>query len=111
VRLDYGEVERNKELGSKATFWKNSRNSMKMALPNWKDSRLTTADITQYLNWHVRNDGWLPPSLNPKVIWIIIGTNDHHHNCSTDASERVMTGIFEVMREVRKRKPSADIVV
>jgi lysophospholipase L1-like esterase len=65
-------------------------------------------DLTQGLNWRVEN-GLLPESLNPKVIWILIGTNNLKSDCTTP--EILASSILEVARRVHRRKPRSKIVI
>lgn len=54
-------------------------------------------------------NGELPDKLNPKVIWLLIGTNDLGFTwCSP---ELAVIGILRVIHEIRLKKPSATIVV
>ena len=50
----------------------------------------------------------MPSSLQPKVWWILIGTNDLASGCSAEA---VMVGIISIVQEIQKQRPSALIVV
>ena len=65
-------------------------------------------DFAQHLNWHIQN-GVLPESINPKVIWILIGTNNFFGDCSTP--DTVVSAIMEVALQIRKRKPFTKIVL
>jgi lysophospholipase L1-like esterase len=65
-------------------------------------------DVVQNLNWHVQN-GLIPDSINPKVVWILIGTNNFAMNCSTP--DVVVSAIMEVAMQIRIRKPHVKIVV
>lgn len=65
-------------------------------------------DLVQNLNWHVQN-GLIPDSINPKVVWILIGTNNFAMNCSTP--EVVVSAIMEVAMQLLIRKPHVKIVV
>lgn len=65
-------------------------------------------DVAQHLNWHIQN-GVLPESINPKVIWILIGTNNFFGDCSTP--DTVVSAIMEVALQIRKRKPFTKIVL
>ena len=65
-------------------------------------------DFAQHLNWHIQN-GVLPESINPKVIWILIGTNNFFGDCSTP--DTVVSAIMEVASQIRKRKPFTKIVL
>lgn len=60
------------------------------------------------LLWRIQN-GELPESLNPPVIWLLIGTNDFGNTwCS---AEMVLIGIIRVVEELRLRKPGSIIVI
>lgn len=68
-----------------------------------------SGDRAQDLNWHVQN-GWIASeSLNPKVIWILVGTNNLSIECST--ADIVVSSILEVAFQIRKRKPKVSIVI
>jgi lysophospholipase L1-like esterase len=65
-------------------------------------------DTSTNLLWRIQN-GELPDTLNPKVIWLLIGTNDFGNAwCSP---ELVLIGIIRVVEELRLRKPAATIVI
>jgi len=58
--------------------------------------------------WRIKN-GELPENLNPKVIWLLIGTNDLSlKQCS---EEVVLLGILRVIEEIEALKPNTKIVV
>lgn len=58
--------------------------------------------------WRIEN-GELPDRLQPKVFWILIGTNDLGNTwCSPDAT---VLGILRVVEEIRRRRPGAIIVI
>lgn len=60
------------------------------------------------LLWRIQN-GELPDTLNPPVIWVLIGTNDFGNAwCS---AEMVLIGIIRVVEELRLRKPGSIIVI
>jgi lysophospholipase L1-like esterase len=46
--------------------------------------------------------------LNPKVWWILIGTNDVHINCSDDS---VVAGNLGIVQELQQRRPESTIVI
>jgi lysophospholipase L1-like esterase len=67
-----------------------------------------SGDTSPNLLWRMQN-GELPDALNPKVIWLLIGTNDFGKTwCSP---ELVLIGIMRVIEELRVLKPEATIVV
>jgi lysophospholipase L1-like esterase len=67
-----------------------------------------SGDSSPNLLWRLQN-GELPDKLNPKIIWLLIGTNDFGNTwCSP---ELVLIGILRVVEELRLRKPEAIIVV
>lgn len=67
-----------------------------------------SGDTSPNLLWRLQN-GELPDELNPKVIWLLIGTNDFGNTwCSP---ELVLIGILRVIEELRVVKPEATIVV
>mmetsp|Transcript_30487 Transcript_30487/g.34749 ORF Transcript_30487/g.34749 Transcript_30487/m.34749 type:complete len:390 (+) Transcript_30487:39-1208(+) len=75
----------------------------------------TAQDRLQHLNWHVQN-GFVSTSNNnnkttiPKIIWILIGTNNFIDGCSTP--ESVSSGILEIIHEIHIRKsPNTQIVI
>jgi lysophospholipase L1-like esterase len=60
------------------------------------------------LLWRIQN-GELPDTLKPNVIWLLIGTNDLGNAwCSP---ELVVIGIVRIVQELRVRKPAATIVI
>ena len=62
------------------------------------------------LLWRIKN-GEMPLELNPKIWWILIGTNDigRDRNCS---EELTVQGILKIVQEIQNRKGSnATIVV
>jgi len=66
------------------------------------------ADNTNNLLWRMQN-GELPPSLNPRVFWLLIGTNNIGVKwCSPEAT---LIGILRVVQEIRERKPHSTIVI
>jgi len=74
-------------------------------------------DKTHNLLWRIQN-GEIPDTLNPKVWWVLIGTNDFvHKNAAnrkyqTFCSEDVVTmGIVRVLEELRRIRPHAKIVI
>jgi len=68
-------------------------------------------DKAPNLLWRVQN-GELPESLEAKVFWILIGTNDFLkdglEHCS---AEVVVMGVKRVVEEVRILKPNATVVI
>jgi lysophospholipase L1-like esterase len=57
------------------------------------------------LLWRLQH-GELPPTLQAKVFWILIGTND------LPCSEEVISiGVMRIVDEVRKRRPNSKIVI
>jgi lysophospholipase L1-like esterase len=53
--------------------------------------------------------GELPPTLNPNVWWLLVGTNDlGRGGCSEEATE---LGILRVAEEIHYRHPDAVIVI
>ena len=51
----------------------------------------------------------MPATLNPKVFWVLIGTNDFGRTwCSPEA---VLLGILRVVEEIRKQNPGTVIVL
>jgi lysophospholipase L1-like esterase len=67
-----------------------------------------SGDTSPNVLWRIQN-GELPDSLNPKVIWLLIGTNDFGNSwCSP---ELVLIGILRVVEEIRVRKPNAIVVI
>merc|ERR1711862_1027682 len=58
--------------------------------------------------WRIQN-GELPSYLNPKVFWLLIGTNDLAiKQCSEDV---VLLGILRVIEEIQSLRPNAKIVI
>lgn len=65
-------------------------------------------DASPNVLWRIQN-GELPDTLEPQVIWLLIGTNDFGNTwCS---AETVLIGIIRVVEELRRRKPAATVVV
>jgi lysophospholipase L1-like esterase len=52
--------------------------------------------------------GEMPESLQPKVWWLLIGTNDLSDHCSQEA---ILIGTIEIVMEIRRKRPDATIVV
>jgi beta-glucosidase len=52
--------------------------------------------------------GEMPDSLQPKVWWLLIGTNDLADHCSQEA---ILIGTIEIVMEIRQKRPDATIVV
>lgn len=65
-------------------------------------------DTSPNLLWRIMH-GELPADLNPKVIWITIGTNDMLRTACSE--EVVLLGILRVVEEIQKKKPSATVVI
>jgi hypothetical protein len=60
------------------------------------------------LLWRLQN-GELPESINPRVFWILIGTNDLGNKwCSPDAT---LLGILRVVEEIKQQRPESLIVI
>ena len=54
-------------------------------------------------------NGELPDTLNPKVFWILIGTNDlGAYQCSAEA---VAAGNIRIVQELQAKRPRAKIVL
>ena len=53
-------------------------------------------------------EGEMPDSLQPKVWWLLIGTNDLGDYCS---QEGILVGTIQIVFEIRKKRPDATIVV
>jgi len=67
-----------------------------------------TGDVTSNLLYRIQN-GEMPQSLNPKVWWILIGTNDLGlMQCS---EEVIFIGIIRVVEEILLRKPGSTVVI
>jgi len=65
-------------------------------------------DTTSNVLWRIQN-GEMPDYLNPKIWWLVLGTNDlAMKQCS---EEVVLMGILRVIEEILERKPDAKIVV
>jgi len=76
-------------------------------------------DKAPNLLWRIRN-GEIPENLNPKVWWILIGTNDlglpqfatsKYFSKDLCSEEVVVAAIVRVVREVQKMRPDAAVVV
>ena len=60
------------------------------------------------LLWRLQH-GELPPSLDPPVFWLLIGTNDFGNTwCSAEVT---LIGILRVIEEIRLKKPGSILVV
>ena len=68
-----------------------------------------SADTTNSL-WHgIITRRTLPDWLNPKIIWIVVGTNDMaHFMCS---AESVHLATLQLIRDIRRMRPNAKIVL
>jgi len=67
-----------------------------------------TSDISSNLLYRIQN-GEMPKSLNPKVWWLLIGTNDL---ATMECSEEIITiGIVRVVEEILRRKPDSVVVI
>merc|ERR1711983_284230 len=65
-------------------------------------------DTAPNVLWRIQN-GELPSYLNPKVFWLLLGTNDLAiKQCS---EEVVLLGILRVIEELQSLRPDAKIVV
>jgi len=65
-------------------------------------------DLTSNLLYRIQN-GEMPQSLNPKVWWLLIGTNDLGLlQCS---EEVIFIGIIRVVEEILRRKPGSTVVI
>jgi len=77
-----------------------------------------SGDMSRNLLWRLQN-GELPETIHPKVIWVLIGTSDVVFFGKSGAgfrsawcsAELVVVGIVRVLEELRHRKPDAMIVV
>eukprot|EP00546_Thalassionema_frauenfeldii_P006844 CAMPEP_0178918886 /NCGR_PEP_ID=MMETSP0786-20121207/14090_1 /TAXON_ID=186022 /ORGANISM="Thalassionema frauenfeldii, Strain CCMP 1798" /LENGTH=158 /DNA_ID=CAMNT_0020592675 /DNA_START=514 /DNA_END=993 /DNA_ORIENTATION=- len=65
-------------------------------------------DTIQNLKWHVQN-GYFPETINPKIVWILIGTNNLEIPCLSPAN--ISLGILDVAYLVHNLRPNATIVV
>ncbi len=65
-------------------------------------------DKTNNLLWRIQHGGELPQELQPKVFWLLIGTNDLTDNCSEDI---VILGILAIVQELRRQRPDSIIVI
>lgn len=65
-------------------------------------------DTSQQLLWRLQN-GEMPKSLQPRVWWVLIGTNDFDMNGCSENS--VYEGVIAVVEEIIKRRPQADVVI
>jgi len=65
-------------------------------------------DTTPNVLWRIQN-GEIPDNLNPKIFWLVLGTNDLAlRQCS---EEVVLLGILRVIEEIQEMRPDAKIVV
>lgn len=56
-------------------------------------------------------NGEIPPSLQPEVWWILIGTNDFLYGQEHCSDEVVLMGIKRVVSELRALRPKATVVL
>lgn len=61
----------------------------------------------QNLLYRLQN-GEMPEGLNPKVWWILIGTNNLSDFCRADS---IAAGNIRIVEEIRRKHPSAPIVI
>ena len=59
------------------------------------------------LLWRLQN-GEMPKTLQPKVWWLLIGTNDAHAGCTPDV---VVAGNLRILQELRQHSPDTPIVI
>ena len=65
-------------------------------------------DTTSNVLWRIQN-GEIPDYLNPKIWWLVLGTNDlAMKQCS---EEVVLMGILRIVEEILDKKPDAKIVI
>lgn len=64
-------------------------------------------DTCPNLLWRIQN-GELPEALNPKVFWLLIGTNDLSYQCS---EELILIGILRIVQELLDHKTDSVIVI
>jgi len=64
-------------------------------------------DTCPNLLWRIQN-GELPQELNPKMFWLLIGTNDLTYECS---EEVILIGILRIVQELLDRKSDSLIVI
>lgn len=64
-------------------------------------------DTCPNLLWRIQN-GELPEALNPKLFWLLIGTNDLSYECS---EEVILIGILRIVQELLDHKPDSLIVI
>jgi len=67
-------------------------------------------DTSQHLLWHIEN-GIIAESVQPEVIWYMVGTNNFEHNCSQTPIETYVSSIMEVANRIHHKRPNATIVV
>jgi lysophospholipase L1-like esterase len=68
----------------------------------------TSGDISPELLWHLENN-MLPPTLQPKVFFLLIGTNDlGNWGCS---KRNALAGILNIAQYLHEKRPKAAIVV
>ena len=66
-----------------------------------------SGDLCPELLWRLQN-GELPSTLNPPVLWLLMGANDLGYQCSTDT---VLAGVITLVEYLRIARPAATIVV
>jgi len=67
----------------------------------------SSGDITVETMWHLEH-GFLPPTLNPKVFFLLIGTNDlGRSKCS---KRNTLVGILHIAEHLHKQRPTVPII-
>jgi len=67
-----------------------------------------SGDTAPNVLWRIQN-GEIPRNLNPKIFWLVLGTNDLAlRQCS---EEVVLLGILRVIEEIQEMKPNTKIVL
>ena len=65
-------------------------------------------DTNPSILWRLMN-GEMPTDFNPKIWWLELGMNDiGRMECS---EEVVVLGVLRIIEEIRKKKPTAEIVI
>lgn len=67
-----------------------------------------SADRTQHVLWRLQN-GELPEGFHPKVVMLMIGTNNSNGNDNT--AEEIAGGIKAIVGEIHKRSPETKVLL
>lgn len=69
------------------------------------------ADRTQHLLWRLTEGGEIPPSLNPDVVVLLIGTNNLPRLSDRQGLLPVLDGLLEIIKVLRNALPNTVILL